>query len=135
LRTGTGYDYRNTGAPREQRLDAFAINCWPSKGETAIAYEVKVSRGDFLRELEQPQKRRFAEQVSSECYFAAPFGLLRAAEIPEPWGLMGVSELIVRIVKQATVRTLAPWPFWFIASIARRVAKRQLELPLVGGQA
>jgi len=127
LRTGTGYDSysRRDAEPHEQRIDAFVINCWPSKGNTAVAYEVKVSRGDFLRELASPEKRRFAEQVSSHCYFAVPFGTIKSAEIPDPWGCITVHDGVARIIKQAVVRTLVPWPFWFIASIARRIAKQE----------
>ena len=102
LRTGTGYNYGSKdGLPHEQRIDAFAINCWPSAGETAIAYEVKVSRQDFLRELDSPQKRRFAEQVSSHSYFAVPFGTIRSAEIPDPWGCVAVHNGVARMMKQA----------------------------------
>ena len=62
VRAGTGHDYANqwdnqtrkfVGGRGEkaiaQRLDAWALQMW-SPG-AIVAYEVKVSRGDFLREI------------------------------------------------------------------------------------
>ncbi len=48
LRAGTGYKNIRKGMNPEQRFDAWAINLYPSKGHMTIAYEVKVSRSDFL---------------------------------------------------------------------------------------
>ena len=136
LRAGTGFEpwrvsvMRKNGVAlepgqvRAQRIDAFAINCWPSRGRVAIAYEVKVSRSDFRCELANPAKRAFAEAVSSECYFACPLKLIRPDEVPEPWGLVAViANGKTKILKQAVSRELAPWPHWFITSIARRASR------------
>ena len=53
LRVGTGR--RNSSA---QRLDAFALNCFPHLAMKRVCYEVKTSRADYLGELKRPLKRR-----------------------------------------------------------------------------
>lgn len=67
LRVGTGY-----GKDNEQRLDAWAMNLMPSKQLSRYAYEVKVSRSDFLAEIKKPWKRKHALMLSNHFYFAAP---------------------------------------------------------------
>lgn len=117
LRTGTGY-----GRDAIQHLDAFALDLYPSKEYRSVAYEVKVSRGDFMREIDDPGKRAFAEKVAGECYFAAPAGLVKVDEIPEGWGLLECTTGGLRVAKIATQRKPEPWSMSFLASIARRSA-------------
>lgn len=122
LRAGTGFASR--GEQWARRIDFFAFNTWPSSRFLSIAYEIKVSRADFFRELEQPDKRTFAEKVAAECYFAAPAGMVRPDEIPEGWGLLEVTRGGLRRKKAARQRRPDPWPWPFVASIARRGAER-----------
>ena len=53
LRVGTGF--RGNAA---QRLDAYALNCFPHTSMRRVCYELKTSRADFLCEIKQPLKRR-----------------------------------------------------------------------------
>lgn len=114
LRGATGYD-------NPQRIDFFAVHLWPSKGFNSIAYEIKVSRNDFKKELDHPRKRAFAESVSHQCYFVTPSGLVQADEIPEGWGLMVADAGGLKIKKHALQRTDVKWPQSFMVSLARRV--------------
>lgn len=75
------------------RLDAWAMNVFPSSGYTTIAYEIKVSRGDFLRELKDPNKRQWAMTFTDEFYFVAPRHLISPKELPEGCGLVEVSRV------------------------------------------
>src|SRR5438874_1009024 len=61
LRVGTGF---RRGAA--QRLDAFALNCFPHTSMKRVCYEVKTSRADFLCEMKQPLKRRIGLRYSNE---------------------------------------------------------------------
>ena len=97
----------STGAQMARRLDFFAMSCWPSSGQHAIAYEVKVSRRDFAREIEDPSKRRHAEDVASECYFVTPHGLLKPDELPEGWGLIEAGAELRRVKVAAQRRVEA----------------------------
>lgn len=71
-----------------RRVDAMALRLWSSKGLVVIAYEVKVSRSDFLQELRYPAKREEAIAASSQFWFATPAGLVQPEEVPEDCGLV-----------------------------------------------
>ena len=116
LRLGTGY-----GDKWEQRIDAFALNCYPSHGMKSIAYEIKVSRADFLRELKQPEKRRGAMEVSNEFYFAAPPGMITKEELPADCGLVETNGDGFRIAVFAPFRDRPSAQWRFVASLARRI--------------
>lgn len=122
MRNGTGSSFGRS-------LDLFAFNTYPSMGYRSLAIEIKVSRGDFIRELEKPEKRKFAESISQECYFAAPSGLIAPREIPEPWGLISVADTgVARITHRAKSRRVAPYDMEFVASIIRRASISEVEL-------
>lgn len=87
-RTGGGTRY----------ADAVAFNLWESRGHSLIGFEIKVSRGDWLRELKSPEK---AEPVMKFCdfwYVIAPRGVVELSELPLGWGLMEAqgSRLVTR---------------------------------------
>lgn len=103
-------------------LDLLALGTWKSSGYRAIAYEVKVSRADFAKELANPEKRAFAESIAEECYFATPAGLLRPDEVPEGWGLIVAQANGLKVVKRPTQRAPRPWPREFVCAMARRAA-------------
>lgn len=117
LRVATGF-----GVGREQRIDLWVMNVWQSKKYARIAYEVKCSRSDFLRELAAPAKREAALAVSNEFYFAAPKGLIKPVELPMNCGLIEVDEDGVTRVKFAPPwRDIPPPSIDFFATVARRV--------------
>src|SRR4029077_8224609 len=73
-------------------------------------FEIKVSRNDWKKELERPDK---AEKIAKYCdywFVVCPKGLIRTEEVPRTWGLIEVSEK-----KQATQTVpgtkLPPAPF------------------------
>jgi len=124
LRNGTGYGKIVTGS-----IDVFVLNTYPSKQFQRMAFEIKVSRSDFLREIKNPNKRRFAMAMSNEFYFVAPKGLLKNSDIPLNCGLMEV----ITYKENHHIKTVVPaiWrdnmpPSWsFVASICRRVKLRK----------
>lgn len=117
LRIGTGY-----GHWADKSIDAFAINCWPSKGNRKIAYEIKRTRGDFLNELKQPLKRHPALMFSNEFYFVVPDGFVQPDELPQESGLIQVSENgIALVTHKAPYRDAYPCTWPLFASIARRL--------------
>jgi hypothetical protein len=120
-----------TGASRGAacRIDAWALNCWPSGKFATVAYEVKISRADYLREMRDPSKREFAMKWSNWFYFITPAGLLLQGELPADCGLVEVSaDLSVQTVAHAAYRE-TPAPTWtFVAAIARRTARVEKEI-------
>lgn len=128
FRLGTGYKTgrRGQACSSEQRIDAFAMCLYPSKGFERHAFEVKVSRGDFNRELRDPLKRLPAYRLCNRFYFVTPPGLVKRAEVPVDAGLVEVNPAPggkVRVMVKAPFHESdAPhWPF--VASLARRVSR------------
>ncbi len=86
VRVSTGFTYgRHRGEELveeairlggEQSIDAFAFHIWPSKKYRRVAYEVKASRSDLKRELDQPHKCAAALALSNEFYLVAPTDVL-----------------------------------------------------------
>ena len=130
LRVGTGYKNLKANINPEQRIDAWAICLYPSKGLCRVAYEIKVSRSDFLHEIKNPEKRLQAMQYSNQFYFATPKGLVKPEEIPTECGLVEIDEDgSSRYVVGAPYRDTEPdtW-IHLLAAIARRAAKAEARI-------
>ena len=78
--------------PTGTRADACVFNAFYSKGFKRIAFEIKISRSDFLHELKNPDKRKSAVELFHEFYFVTPTGLLDKKDVPLDCGLMEVSK-------------------------------------------
>jgi len=132
FRLGTGYGRNN-----EQRLDAWSIELTDKL--VRRAFEVKVSRSDFLREIKDARKRHRALLVSNEFWFAAPPGLISVNELPPEAGLIEVEHFpdggppAVRIIEPAPWRDTPPPTWRFVASILRR-AEAAPHSPTEGAQ-
>jgi hypothetical protein len=120
-----------TGGAKARTIDLFAMHLWPSKGYQSIAYETKISRQDFRRELDDPTKRAPWERLASETWFVAPVGVIPAAEVPEGWGLMEWTGEGWRRPRRALQRRIEAWPVSFAASLARRTTDPKPAEPIV----
>ena len=123
LRIGTGYNKR-LGDPWEQRIDLWVMCFYPSRRLERIAYEIKVTRTDFRRELKHPGKRRAAMSLSNRFYFVAPEGVLWEGDMPPGCGLLEAREDgSFRLARSAPWRECADPPWRFVASLARRAER------------
>jgi hypothetical protein len=116
----------NTGVPG-RFIDAVAFNCWQSKGFKKIAFEIKVSRGDFLREIRDPLKRVPALIFFDEFYFVAPSGVIPKDEVPRDCGLMEVGQsgqIQVRLKPNAYGHEAAPLTNGMLMSVIRNAYKQ-----------
>lgn len=114
----------------DSRIDALAVRMGRPSGRPPferIAYEVKVSRSDLLRELASPAKRHHAESIAHRWVLATPVGLVRPGELPEGAGLVEVTERGVRWRETGTVTTPTA-PDHFIAALARRGSRAEEAL-------
>ncbi len=92
---------------------------------------LKISRGDFLRDIKQPLKHRPALTFSNEFFFVAPEGMLKPEELPLFAGLTEVkwNDNHKRLYLQQKVS--APWrdtvpPNWrFVVSLVRSIQKQE----------
>lgn len=83
LRLGCGF-----GNGHERAIDVWAIEPNSAKGCLATAYEVKVSRADFMRDVANPLKQRGARLFSDQFYYVALPKLIRPEEVPDWAGLL-----------------------------------------------
>ncbi len=123
-----------TGYSTRSWIDAMAFSLWPSQGLSAEGIEVKVSRGDWRRELKDPAK---ADEVGKNCHrfwVAAPVGIVPIEEVPGAWGLLEVEDRTKppKVVKKADLLT-PPAPTWgFVCAILRRAGEYQDRLQAHG---
>jgi hypothetical protein len=115
----------------QQRIDAWALNCYKSKGFVRIAYEIKVTHSDFVAEKLDPEKRQGAKEVSDHFYFAAPRGVIAPMEVPKDCGLLVVEEDgNTRILKKAPRLESERLDWRFVASLTRNITQaRRKDLP------
>jgi len=80
VNNGAGFSFGRT-------LDAIVFNTWPSEGLTLHGLEIKCSRSDLRRELQDT--RKFAEFAPYLDHFSivAPKEIVSKLEIPDKWGL------------------------------------------------
>lgn len=81
LRLGSGYS-----DIAQRRIDLFMISA--EKGNYTTAFEIKVSRADFLKDIKNDLKQRGARLYSSNFYYVAPKEMLKPDEIPMWAGLI-----------------------------------------------
>lgn len=113
---------RKTGTPRIDVLAIKTIKGGRCEPLTRIAYEIKVSRVDFLAELRNPEKRRKAYPVCDEYWFAVPEELVQEYEVPPECGLVWAVRGFAGpcVVKSARrLNPPRPSPF-FMTDLARR---------------
>lgn len=117
VRNGTGY-----GSRQERYADALAVSLWPTRGIWFAGVEVKVSRGDWLRELKDPAKSEAIQKWCNYWWIAAPEGIVLDGEVPETWGLLEVGRGKVTVRKPAPRLEAEPPTQAFVAAILRRQA-------------
>lgn len=93
-----------TGTWCSSWIDAAAVGVWPSKGLYRAAFEVKVSRSDFLAELKDPTKNAWAREHFHEFWFVAPGGVVKESELPEGDGWLKPHGSGLSIVRHASRR-------------------------------
>jgi hypothetical protein len=78
----------SSGFGNAGRIDFWAMSAAPSDGNKAVAYEIKVSRGDFKRDTHD--KQRGARLLSDHFYYITPAGMIDTSEVPDWAGLIEV---------------------------------------------
>ncbi len=117
-----------TGAGCSSWIDAVVISLWPSNGLWRAAMEVKVDRGDFLRELRDPAKNAWTRKYFHEFWFVAPAGVIKEEELPEGVGWLQPNGDGLKIVRHASRRDEVASDEMFVAAIARVVHTERMSL-------
>lgn len=72
-----------------RRVDAVHIGFTSTSGRILTGHEIKVSRGDWLHELDQPHKASLWADGCHAWYVVAPsIDIVKPGELPHGWGLM-----------------------------------------------
>lgn len=118
----------NTGSKVTRHADAVAIGIWPSTGHQIHGYEIKVSRGDFLDEMKNPQKSWPVMRYCHRWSLLTPPGLVKVDELPPNWGLSTFDGKSIRSIRHAPM--LAPEPIspGFVAALVRRAGDMDGEI-------
>jgi hypothetical protein len=91
-----------------RRCDAIYVGFTSASGKLLVGHEAKVSRSDWLRELDEPGKADFWHDNCHAWYVVAPdSGVVRPEEVPHGWGLLlpnPRSEVRMDVVVKAAVR-------------------------------
>lgn len=113
-----------TGFAREPRTaDALVMGLWPSRGIYLHGIEIKVSRSDWLREKDAPEK---AEEIGRFCDFwwiaAGSDKIVLEGELPADWGLLIPNAQGKLRVQSPANKRAEPVPISriFLASILRK---------------
>jgi hypothetical protein len=100
VRNGTGYQRTRT-----RTADAMAMSLYPSRGLHLLGFEVKSHRGDWLRELRNPEK---AEDLWVYCnswwVVVGHEKVVQPGELPDGWGLIVPKGAGLRVAAQARHR-------------------------------
>lgn len=110
----------SVGFQCKRHADAVALSLWPSRGLSIIGIEVKVARGDWLKELRDPEKAEAVMSYCDEWWIAAPDGVVDPAELPKTWGLMVAKDGALKTHVVAPRLTPKPLTREFMAAILRR---------------
>lgn len=113
---GTGYNVK-------RHADAIAMSIWPSRGYEIHGFEVKASRGDLVRELDDPTK---ADAVGKYCDYwwlvLEDLKIIDTLVVPATWGVLYPKSGVLRVHKKAPKREDAkPVTPAFIAAMIRKV--------------
>jgi hypothetical protein len=112
----------STGAGQKRFADAVAIGLWPSHGHEVEGVEVKVSRGDWLRERADATKSQEVFQFCDRWWLACPKGMVAVEELPPTWGLLELVGDQLRVKHKAPKLSARSPSMGFVAAMLRRHA-------------
>lgn len=118
VRNATGFSVKR----RDGYCDAMVMGLWPSRGLELWGIEIKVSRGDWLRELKRPEKCEEFFRYCHRWFVVAPSGMVKREELPPTWGLMIPSRDGLRAIVEAPLLEPKPADVGLLASICRSAA-------------
>ncbi|MBD3264440.1 MAG: hypothetical protein GF375_04985 [Candidatus Omnitrophica bacterium] len=117
-----------TGAAYQSWVDAVVISLWPSNGLIRRAFEIKVDRNDYLREIQNPRKNAWARECFEEFWYVAPKEVIKTIhEVPEGCGWMTPHGKTLRIMLAAERKENAVLDNALLASLARSLQKEKQE--------
>lgn len=90
-----------TGTAKSRSCDAMSMSLWPSKGLHIHGHEIKVTRSDWLQEIQDPTKSHAFSRHCHYWWIVAPKGVVKIEEMPPNWGLMQPGTKTIRVKRLA----------------------------------
>lgn len=118
----------DTGARVTRHADAVSVGIWPSTGHAIHGFEIKISRGDWLRELADPAKSQSIFRFCHRWSLVTPAGLVSADELPPGWGQYTLKDGRLREAVMPKRMNPEPPTAGFMAAVIRRAGDRDNEL-------
>lgn len=122
------------GDGRLRACDLIVCDTWPSGPLRLIGHELKCSRTDWKRELEDPDKAgAFLPYVAEWWLVVSDRKIVRDGELPLDWGLLAPAGNTLRAVftaRRKPAHEVQPMPLGMIAAMLRSVqgvTKNELE--------
>lgn len=112
-----------TGYGIKSYADAVAMGVWPSTGHEIHGFEVKISRGDFLNEMKNPEKAMPIMQYCHRWSLVCPAGMVKLDEVPATWGVYWFKDGAVRKARQPPMLEAKPLTAGFVAALVRRAGQ------------
>jgi hypothetical protein len=121
----------------DRRYDFVAMNCWNSNFYKIEVVEIKVSKSDLRRELEEPEKHNVMFDDIDYYSLAAPDKIIDMSIIPPKWGVYAVvdGKLVTKrkpLALHDEPRTTLPRAF--AASFLRAATAQNLERKLLSDE-
>jgi hypothetical protein len=117
-----------TGSNSRTFADAVAFGLWPSHGHEIEGIEIKVSRGDWLREKAKPDKSQPVFRYCRRWWLACPKGMVAPDELPPTWGLLELTGAVLRVKVKAPALEPERVSLGFVAAMLRRHAGVDSEM-------
>ena len=112
-----------TSNSKTRSIDALAMGLWQSVGIRLHAMELKVSRSDWTREIEEPEKAAAFSCFVDHFWLVAPSDVFKLEEVPADWGVMVPHGETLRVKRAAAKLNPEPITRPFLAGIMRAVTR------------
>lgn len=113
----------STGWGGNRTADAVAMSLWPSLGLQVHGFEIKVSRGDWMRELGKPEKSGPVQKYCDRWWIVVSDDAIvdrDAGELPATWGLLAVKGGKLHTIVEAPKLEPEPLDRGFVAAVLRK---------------
>lgn len=118
------YEVGDTTGGRSRSADAIAVSLWPSRGLEIHGFEIKISRGDWLRELKAPEKSAPIQRFCDRWWIATSnAGIIRPGELPPTWGHLLMRGGSLHMVADAPVLEAEPLGRPFMCALLRAASQ------------
>ena len=116
----------DAGFSADRTADAIAIGLWPSTGCTLEGFEIKVTRGDWQRELREGSKSEAFMVHLDFWWLVAPREIVTDDELPPAWGLLCPTPAGLRIARPAKRnKKPVPMPRGMLAAFIKRASTQE----------